>query len=115
MDFTLQTYLIYLPFALGTTWMAGNSLFRHGHALLQDVFTNPQTATSVNRLFLAGFYLLSLGYIVLRMPVGHAIVDATMMIEVLSVKIGILLLILGAAHVIIMGVLFRLRRRLRVG
>lgn len=61
MDFTLQTYLIYLPFALGTTWMAGSSLFKHGHALLQDVFSESTNCHECEPLVFGWLLLVEFG------------------------------------------------------
>ncbi|MFK7970673.1 MAG: hypothetical protein AB8F95_09910 [Bacteroidia bacterium] len=110
MDFTILTYLIYLPFGLGAAWLAGQSLYKNGYAMLLDVFDGrKEQANSVNRLLLAGFYMLTIGYLSLRMPVEGSVANFAHMLEILSAKLGILLVILGATHVLVMGVLFKMR------
>lgn len=79
--------------------------------MLLDVFNGRvELANSVNRLLLTGFYLLTIGYLTLRMPVGTEVHGFANMLEVLSAKLGILLIVLGAAHVTVMAVLFKLRK-----
>jgi hypothetical protein len=110
MNFTLLTYLLYLPLSIGAAWIAGQSLYKNGKAFLYEVSGGREKmANSLSRLLVSGFYLLTLGYLALYMPVSAEITSTAEVIEVLSVKLGILLLILGGTHVLVMGVLFRMK------
>jgi hypothetical protein len=110
MNFTLLTYLVYLPLSIGAAWIAGQSLYKNGKAFLLEVSGGKaKLANSLGRLLASGFYLLTLGYLSLYMPVAGEISSMAEMLEVLSVKLGILLLILGGTHVLVMAVLFRMK------
>ena len=62
---------------------------------LVDIFHgNKELADSVNNLLLVGFYLVNIGYAVYTLKVTESIADARAVIEMLSIKIGIIILIL---------------------
>ena len=114
MDYTLATYTIYLLLATAITLLSGHLLYKNGRPLLHDTFQgDTRIADSVNRLLLAGFFMLTGGYISLNLGSEIAVLNATHMVEKLSDKIGTLLLILAATHFANLLVLWRLRRRRR--
>jgi len=62
------TYLVYLVISVSLTVGAGLALSRSGRVFLRDVFGGDQAlAEAVNRLLVVGFYLLTLGFVVLAM------------------------------------------------
>ena len=94
-----------------TIWVAHN-LFKNGKIFLVDIFHgNKELADAVNSLLLVGFYLINIGYAVYTLRVLDIIVDARVLIEVLSLKIGAIILILGGMHFLNMFIFFRLRKR----
>jgi hypothetical protein len=60
-----------------------------------------------------GFYLLNLGFVTLTMRTSGEIASARQAIQVLSVKIGEVLLVLGALYLANLGFLTRFRRRIQ--
>ncbi|HUJ59339.1 MAG TPA: hypothetical protein VLX92_12630 [Kofleriaceae bacterium] len=100
--------LVYLPYAAIaitlTIWLA-RTLSRHGEVFLKTVFPDREDlAHAVNQLLVIGFYLVNLGWALLLLhgnsdEAAHP-VDAVVL---LSEKLGLLLLLLGVAH---MGNLF---------
>lgn len=112
MTLTLITYLIYLLSSILLTIWVGRTLFRNGYAFLIDIFQgNKKLADSVNRLLLVGFYLVNIGYTSLTMYVGMDIVNFEHMVEKLSYKIGIIMIVLAAMHFLNLIVLYRMRRK----
>ena len=106
------TYLLYLLISTGVTVLVGNGLARSGRAFLLDVFSgNDALARAVSRLHVLGFYLLSLGFITLTMRTGGDIGSARAGLQLLSVKIGEVLLVLGVLPLIALTALTRTRRR----
>lgn len=104
-------YVIYLAAGIGLTAVVGRALARSGRALLLDVFGDGDAlAEAVTRLLVVGFYLLSLGFVALTMGMPDTIDSVGRGVQLLSVKIGELLLVLGAAHFANLGVLSRIRR-----
>lgn len=66
---------------------------------------------AVNRLLVVGFYLLMLGFVVLAMRPGGQITTVGQAAGVLSVKVGEVLLVLGALHLMNFAIFRRIRRR----
>ncbi|MFM2360359.1 MAG: hypothetical protein RLY16_2352, partial [Bacteroidota bacterium] len=94
-----------------TVWVA-TTLFKNGKVFLLDIFHgNQELADSVNKLLLAGFYLINVGYMVYTLRIVEAVPNAQIMIEELSRKIGWIILILGGMHFFNLFVFFKLRKR----
>jgi hypothetical protein len=96
-----------------TVWIA-RTLFKNGAVFLEEVFKDtPRMADAVNRLLVVGFYLVNLGYAALMLKASGSatIVEA---IEVLSWKLGLLLMSLGAMHFTNLYVFHRIRRRAKL-
>ncbi|MGH3921462.1 MAG: hypothetical protein ACRDTT_01060 [Pseudonocardiaceae bacterium] len=98
---------------LGTmlTVLVGVILYRNGEPFLTEVFGDREKATGVNRLLVVLFHLVVLGVLalisVLEVP---WVQDET---QIVLTKLGVVLLVLGAAHGITMLVLSRMRIRRR--
>ncbi len=106
------TYLLYLLISIGLTVLVGNGLARSGRAFLLDVFGGNDTlARAVSRLLVLGFYLLSLGFVTLTMRTGGDVANTRTGLQLLSVKIGEVLLVLGVLPLVMLAALSRTRRR----
>ena len=112
MTIGLSTYLIYLALSIGLTVWVARTLHKNGRVFLVDVFHgNEALADSVNHLLVVGFYLINFGYVSLALKLGYAIETAEQSVEALSVKIGMVLLVLGGMHLFNLFVFSRMRRR----
>jgi hypothetical protein len=112
MTIGLSTYLIYLALSIALTIWVGRTLHKNGRVFLVDVFHgNEALADSVNHLLVVGFYLINFGYVSLALKLGYAIETAEQSVEALSVKIGMVLLVLGGMHLFNLFVFSRMRRR----
>ena len=108
---TVGIYLLYLLISIGLTIAVGIGVARSGRAFLLDVVGGNDTlARAISRLIVLGFYLLSLGFVVLAMHTGGPVTSATAGFQLLSVKVGEVLLMLGALHLLTLGALVRARR-----
>ncbi len=106
------TYLAYLLISTGLTVVVGTGLARSGRAFLLDVFSgNDALAKAVSRLLVLGFYLLSMGFITLTMRTHGEITSARAGLQLLSVKVGEVLLVLGVLPLVALAALARTRRR----
>lgn len=106
------TYLLYLLISTGLTVVVGMGLARSGRAFLLDVFGgNDALAKAVSRLLVLGFYLLAMGFVTLTMRTGGDIASARAGLQLLSVKIGEVLLVLGVLPLVMLAALARTRRR----
>jgi hypothetical protein len=111
MEPKLWMYLAYLLLSIGLTAWVARTLFRNGAVFLDDALGNERLSRSVNHLLVVGFYLLNLGYAAVAIRVSNEIADAATAVETLSVKIGLVLLVLGGVHFFNLFVLSRFRRR----
>ena len=111
MDWKLITYLIYVGLSIALTVWVGRTLFRHGTVFLDDVFAGkPALAGAINRLLVVGFYLVNFGFVSFALRSGGRIEDATEAVELLSEKVGLVLVMLGILHLLNVLVLSRTRR-----
>jgi hypothetical protein len=109
---TVATYVVYLFISIALTVWVGTTLFRNGRLFLVDVFNgNEGLADAVNRLLIVGFYLLNLGFVTLFLRVRESVVGVRGSFDTLSVKVGTVLLVLGAIHLGNVYVFSRIRRR----
>ena len=109
---TVWTYLLYLTISVCLTVWVARTLHKNGRIFLVDSFLgNTALADSVNHLLVVGFYLINIGYIALALKHGDKPTDLQGLLEVLSTKIGVVLLVLGGMHFFNLFVFSRMRRR----
>ena len=112
MNLIMLLYGLYLTITISLTIWVARALFRNGKLFLIDIFHgHAELAQAVNNLLLVGFYLINVGYAVYTLRVGETGVTSRELIEILSLKIGAIILILGAMHFLNMFIFFRLRKR----
>jgi len=112
MNYTVWTYLLYLAISIALTVWVARTLHLNGRLFLVDVFAgNAPLADSVNHLLVVGFYLINLGYVTLRLKSDTLPQNLQGLIEELSVKVGLVLLVLGAMHFFNLYVFSKMRRR----
>jgi hypothetical protein len=112
MTIGITTYLIYLAISIGLTIWVARTLHKNGRVFLVDVFHgNEALADSVNHLLVVGFYLINFGYVSLALKLGYDVATPQEGIEALSVKVGMVLLVLGAMHFFNLFIFSRMRRR----
>ena len=111
MNYIIITYSLYLVITIALTIWVARTLFKNGKVFLVDIFHgNKELADSVNNLLLVGFYLINIGYAVYTLQVTGSIVNTQEVIEKLSLKIGLIILILGAMHFFNLYIFFTLRK-----
>jgi hypothetical protein len=112
MNLTVVTYVAYLLISIGLTMWVARTLSRNGQIFLADVLRgNEKLADAVNHLLVVGFYLVNLGFVALYLKADNAVADTAGLFEALSVKLGVVLLVLGVLHLGNVWVLSKIRRR----
>jgi hypothetical protein len=105
-------YFSYLAISIGLTVWVARTLHSSGRVFLIDAFHgNTELADSVNHLLVVGFYLINVGYIALALKTTDPMNTLRQAIELESVKIGVVLLILGAMHFFNIMVFAKMRHR----
>jgi hypothetical protein len=109
---TVWAYLAYLAISIALTVWVARTLHKNGRIFLVDSFLgNEGLADSVNHLLVVGFYLVNGGFVSLALKYGAKAINAQSALEILSTKVGLVLLVLGAMHFSNLYVFARLRRR----
>lgn len=109
--YNFTAYLIYLPIVILLTWYVAHTLFKNSKVFMLDIFRgNAELASSTNRLFETGFYLLNLGFALWVMEIASTIADSRTLLEILSAKIGGFSIYLGIMLFFNLFLFFRGRR-----
>lgn len=112
MDLTVVAYVVYLLISVALTIWVARTLSRNGRIFIASVLHGDEKlADAVNHLLVVGFYLVNLGFVALYLKAADAVVDARGLFETLSVKLGVVLLVLGVMHLGNVWVLNKIRRR----
>lgn len=109
--YTPSAYLLYISISISITVFVSRTLSKNGEIYLIDGFDgNEALAKSVNHMLVVGFYLLNIGFVLLRMQTNKEIVLIDDLLVYLSSNIGSVMFILGVMHFINMFVIHRFRR-----
>src|SRR6266498_5077648 len=109
---TVWTYLAYLGISVALTIWVARTLHKNGRIFLVDSFLgNEGLADSVNHLLVVGFYLINIGFVTLALKYGDKATDAQTALEILSSKVGLVLVVLGVMHFMNLAVFSKLRHR----
>lgn len=112
MNETVITYALYLALAVSMTVWVARTLHKNGRVFLIECFHgNTELADSVNHLLVVGFYLVNIGFVSLYLKTTEDVLGARGVFELLSDKMGVVLLLLGAMHFFNLYVFTRMRKR----
>jgi hypothetical protein len=110
--YVFHTYTGYLVISIAVTVWVARTLYKNGRAFLVDAFHGREVlADSVNHLLVVGFYLINLGWIVMTLRTPQMLDAGREAVELLSDKIGTVLLVLGVMHFFNLFLFSRFRRR----
>jgi len=92
------TYVGYLLIGIGLTiWVARTLRVRGRVFIAKGCKGNDELADSLSHLFSVGFYLLHVGFVLLALKLGGYAFDTVEAIELLSTKVGLVLVVLGVS------------------
>ncbi|MCA9218111.1 MAG: hypothetical protein KDB27_33800 [Planctomycetales bacterium] len=98
MDLAATNHVLYLVCSAAFTIFTGQSLFANGRPFLMECFRNAKAADATNRLFLIGFYLLNTAFVCITLRFGETGTTAVATIELLSTRVGVVVLTMGIMH-----------------
>jgi hypothetical protein len=104
MNAMAYTYVAYLAITIGITVWVARTLRRNGTIFLAKSDTELPLAEALSHLLIVGFYLVNLGAISFVMKSHERVTDAQTGIELLSTKVGVILVALGIMHFLILMV-----------
>ena len=106
-------YVAYIAISAALTVWVAHSLSTRGRIfLVQFMQGNEKLADSVNHLLVVGFYLVNFGYAMLALSYGRKPESIDQLIEALSFKVGLVLVVLGVTHFFNMSMIGKLGRKL---
>jgi len=109
---TVLTYLVYLGISVAMTVWVARTLHKNGRIFLVESFLGKEAlADSVNHLLVVGFYLINIGFVTLALRYGDRPADAQTALEILSSKVGLVLVVLGFMHFLNLAIFSQLRDR----
>jgi hypothetical protein len=109
-DLVVISYLVYIFISVVLTIWVARTLHKRGAIFLVDAFQgNAELAASVNHLLVVGFYLINIGFVSLALKTSEVISTPRAGIEMLSDKLGVVLLTLGGMHFFNLFVFSRIR------
>jgi hypothetical protein len=104
--------VVYLPLAIIITFIVAKIFFKNSRIFMSDIFRGRlEIANSTNTLFEMGFYLLSLGFALSIMEIGRTSINNQQFYEILSQKVGVLSVFLGAMVFFNLYMLFRGKKK----
>ncbi len=107
---TSITYITYIVISICITIFVSRTLSKNGQVYLDDGFNgNKELAKSVNHMLVVGFYLLNIGFVLIRLQTNNVIDNLESMIVYLSANIGLVLMVLGGCHFLNMVVIHKFR------
>src|SRR5260370_40722989 len=110
--YVIGCYISYLAISLAVTVWVARTLQKNGRIFLVDSFHgNEALADSVNHLLVVGFYLINIGYVTLALRYGAKAADLKEALEMLSTKVGLVLVVLGIMHFFNLFIFSKMRRR----
>lgn len=111
-DYVVHTYLAYLLISVALTVWVARTLHKNGRIFLVDSFLgNEPLVDSVNHLLVVGFSLINVGFVTLALKSNDPVDTTRVAVEALSLKVGRVLLVLGAMHFFNLYVFSRMRKR----
>ena len=104
------TYLAYLVVCVGVTIWVATTLRKHGVEFLVHREEDRDRTRSLVHLLIVGFYLINFGMISFALKAENVVTDMQTGIELISTKVGTVLVILGAMHFLILAVFSKARK-----
>jgi len=100
MNETVWMYFYYTLISVSFTAWVAHTLHKNGRIFLVECFRDEALADSVNHLLVVGFYLINIGFICLALKTQDSLKNLQDIVEVLSGKVGAVLMVLGIMHFI---------------
>ena len=110
--FIVACYFTYLAISLVITVWVAHTLHKSGRVFLVDAFLGDASiADSANHLLVVGFYLINVGWVAVALRSEVTPTSLRQAIELVSTRIGVVLLVLGVMHFLNLYVFSRFRKR----
>ncbi|MBX7481536.1 hypothetical protein [Qipengyuania qiaonensis] len=110
--YLFPAYVAYLVVSFALTVWVARTLSKNGIVFLIECFGHDEIlARSTNHLLVVGFYLVNLGWILLTLRFGSEPQNLADVLEFLSSKVGLVVVVLGAMHFFNMNAIAKFGRK----
>ena len=110
--YLVPAYIAYLVISIALTVWVARTLSKNGIVFLIECFGHDDVlARSTNHLLVVGFYLVNLGWILLTLRFGSEPQNLAGVLEFLSGKVGLVVVVLGAMHFFNMNAIAKFGRK----
>lgn len=98
-NYNITGYLIYLSITTFITLYVGWMFYSNGEVYLRNIFRDePEFVRPINRILLAGYYLLNLGYAASTLSSWGTILSIAALLDMLAIRLGFIMIALGIIH-----------------
>ena len=98
MNWIITTYIIYLTGSAFLTIWVGHTLYENGRTFVVRAVQEEALADAINKMLLIGFYLVNGAYVLLVLKDEHIITNLAQLLELLSIKLGLIVSVLAGMH-----------------
>ncbi|KQT22581.1 hypothetical protein ASG22_15100 [Chryseobacterium sp. Leaf405] len=110
--FNIISYILFLSISSYITIDVGRRCFNSGKVYLEYLIKDKDFCLTVNRILLASYYLVNLGYIAISLSFWVKITTMEKVLETVFTRIGYIVLILCFLHFSNIFTLYILRKKL---
>ncbi|MEC5156294.1 hypothetical protein [Chryseobacterium sp. MP_3.2] len=110
--YNILSYFLYFSFTIPVIVFVGWKCFKIGKVYLLDVLKDDEICNSVNKLLLLGYYLFNVGYIAISISNWGKTDTYYQLVEVVSTKIALILIIISLLHYVNIAMLYFLRNQI---
>src|SRR5690349_14135703 len=112
MNYNIFSYLIYGCMTIYIIYWVGKLFHRNGRIFILRLFRQNEALTdTTNNLLLLAYYLFNIGYAILQFSFWEHVSGLRSMIASISMKTGLLILILAVTHYFNMMLIYFLSKR----
>ena len=110
--YNILSYFLYFFITIPTIIFVGWKCFTIGKIYLLDLLKDYRMCNAVNKILLAGYYLLNIGYIAISISFWENANTLEVLLEVVFTKIAIILIVISLLHYFNIATLYFLRNQI---
>jgi len=95
MNLNILSYIIYGLISIILTFYVGNEFHKNGYVYIVSIFVEKKISNAINNLLLIGFYLVNIGYVILKISEWGLVTNNIDLVEKLSIHLASIFIILA--------------------
>lgn len=99
MNFNIAAYGFFLTVAIYIIIVVGKTCYKNGNVYVMELLHGHQDlCLRINRVLLAGYYLLNIGYAATTLASWEKVITASQFVEFIAVKTALIIAIIAVLH-----------------